>query len=292
MPVEPVELPTAGDGRARVSLSGCMGRVAAAGLLSAPSRRPACPGSRRPWRGPPAGRWWRGGCRGTGAARRRRRAARAARTPSPRTLTATTSGCAPRSVAGTRREPRPARRHVPRAASPAHASPDGQAPRARRRDAGRLPASMRGEAADTVRGLRRLAAIPRDLKTCRACARAARAAADLRRFYGEGQRRFGVRWTVLAAVNFVESAFGRVRVPARPAPEGPMQFLPSTWRAFGMGGDIDDPQDRSSAPRTPEPIRLPRRTSTARCFTSTPPATTSARSARSPRGCAPASAPS
>ena len=108
----------------------------------------------------------------------------------------------------------------------------------------RLPASVRGEARDTVRGLRRLAAIPRDLEHLPRL-RTARpaAAADLRRFYGEGQRRFGVHWTVLASVNFVESAFGRVRSASESGARGPMQFLPSTWRAYGMGGDIDDPRD-------------------------------------------------
>jgi membrane-bound lytic murein transglycosylase B len=108
----------------------------------------------------------------------------------------------------------------------------------------RLPRSVRGEAADTVRGLRRLAAIPRDLDHLPRL-RAARAApaADLRRFYDEGQRRFGVHWTILASVNFVESAFGRVRSASEAGARGPMQFLPSTWRAYGMGGDIDDPHD-------------------------------------------------
>jgi membrane-bound lytic murein transglycosylase B len=108
----------------------------------------------------------------------------------------------------------------------------------------RLPASVRGEAGDTVRGLRRLAAIPRDLEHLPRL-RVARAApaTDLRRFYGEGQRRFGVHWTVLAAVNFVESSFGRVRSASEAGARGPMQFLPATWRQYGMGGDIDDPRD-------------------------------------------------
>jgi membrane-bound lytic murein transglycosylase B len=44
-------------------------------------------------------------------------------------------------------------------------------------------------------------------------------------------------------VNFVESAFGRIRSASEAGARGPMQFLPSTWRAFGMGGSIDDPHD-------------------------------------------------
>ena len=68
-------------------------------------------------------------------------------------------------------------------------------------------------------------------------------AAELRSAYEEGQRRFGVHWSVLAAVNFVESAFGRVRSASEAGARGPMQFLPATWRAYGLGGDIDDPRD-------------------------------------------------
>lgn len=61
--------------------------------------------------------------------------------------------------------------------------------------------------------------------------------------YREAQRSFGVQWPVLAAVNFVESAFGRLRNSSAAGAQGPMQFIPSTWRAYGMGGDINDPHD-------------------------------------------------
>jgi hypothetical protein len=46
-----------------------------------------------------------------------------------------------------------------------------------------------------------------------------------------------------AAVNFVESAFGRVRSSSSAGVQGPMQFLPSTWAAHGLGGDVHDPRD-------------------------------------------------
>ena len=61
--------------------------------------------------------------------------------------------------------------------------------------------------------------------------------------YREAQRRFGVPWNVLAAVNFVESAFNKLRSNSTAGAQGPMQFLPSTWRAYGLGGDVHDPHD-------------------------------------------------
>ena len=66
---------------------------------------------------------------------------------------------------------------------------------------------------------------------------------DLLRYYRAAQTRFGVRWQVLAAVNLVESAFGRVRNPSVAGAQGPMQFMPATWRAYGLGGEVKDPRD-------------------------------------------------
>jgi membrane-bound lytic murein transglycosylase B len=48
---------------------------------------------------------------------------------------------------------------------------------------------------------------------------------------------------LLAAVNFVESGFGRLRNRSISGARGPMQFIPSTWAAYGLGGDISDPRD-------------------------------------------------
>jgi membrane-bound lytic murein transglycosylase B len=108
----------------------------------------------------------------------------------------------------------------------------------------RLPGDVRAEARDTVLGRRALAAIPRSpgrLPPIRIADAAP--AAELRRDYAEAQRRFGVDWSVLASINFVESAFGRLRSASQAGARGPMQFLPATWRAYGLGGNIDDPRD-------------------------------------------------
>jgi membrane-bound lytic murein transglycosylase B len=62
-------------------------------------------------------------------------------------------------------------------------------------------------------------------------------------YYRAAQRRFGVRWSLLAAVNFVETAFNKLRNESATGAQGPMQFMPATWRAYGLGGDIHDPHD-------------------------------------------------
>jgi membrane-bound lytic murein transglycosylase B len=62
-------------------------------------------------------------------------------------------------------------------------------------------------------------------------------------YYREAQRRFGVGRHVLAAVNLVESSFGRLRNHSVAGARGPMQFMPATWRAYGLGGNIDEPRD-------------------------------------------------
>ncbi len=66
---------------------------------------------------------------------------------------------------------------------------------------------------------------------------------ELLRSYREGERRFGVDWHVLAAINLVESSFGRARSASVAGARGPMQFIPSTWRLYGLGGNVYDPHD-------------------------------------------------
>ncbi|MFD1930783.1 transglycosylase SLT domain-containing protein [Nonomuraea mangrovi] len=65
----------------------------------------------------------------------------------------------------------------------------------------------------------------------------------LRGYLLQADRRFGVDWEVLAAIMLVETRFGRVRSASSTGAQGPMQFMPGTWRQYGMGGDVHDARD-------------------------------------------------
>jgi membrane-bound lytic murein transglycosylase B len=71
----------------------------------------------------------------------------------------------------------------------------------------------------------------------------ARPAPQLLSYYREAQRRFEIPWNVLAAVNFVETKFGKLRSASAAGAQGPMQFMPATWRRYGLGGDVQDAHD-------------------------------------------------
>ena len=61
--------------------------------------------------------------------------------------------------------------------------------------------------------------------------------------YREAETAFGIPWRYLAAINLVETGTGRIRGTSSAGAQGPMQFLPATWVAYGAGGDINDTRD-------------------------------------------------
>ena len=65
----------------------------------------------------------------------------------------------------------------------------------------------------------------------------------LRGYFEAAEERFGVDWEMLAAVMLIETRMGRVVSHSSAGAQGPMQFLPSTWDAYGLGGDVRDARD-------------------------------------------------
>jgi soluble lytic murein transglycosylase-like protein len=72
---------------------------------------------------------------------------------------------------------------------------------------------------------------------------APRPAEELMGYYRKAESTFGVGWNYLAAINLVETAFGRIAGVSTAGAQGPMQFMPATFAAYGGGGDITSPHD-------------------------------------------------
>ena len=116
-------------------------------------------------------------------------------------------------------------------------------PRLAERVLARLGGALRREAAAITTAGAKLRSLVTPLKPpVKLKTGPAEPAGRLLRHYRRAERRFGVEWEVLAAVNYVETKFGRVRSSSSAGAQGPMQFLPSTWDAYGLGGDVDDPR--------------------------------------------------
>jgi soluble lytic murein transglycosylase-like protein len=60
-------------------------------------------------------------------------------------------------------------------------------------------------------------------------------------YFKSTQARFDVPWQYLAAIEFVETKFGRIRGLSTAGAAGPMQFLPATWARYGRG-NVNDPR--------------------------------------------------
>lgn len=62
-------------------------------------------------------------------------------------------------------------------------------------------------------------------------------------YYHEAESASGVGWNYLAAINLIETRFGSIQGVSTAGAQGPMQFLPATFAAYGQGGDIHSPRD-------------------------------------------------
>ena len=60
--------------------------------------------------------------------------------------------------------------------------------------------------------------------------------------YKEGEAKYGVPWYYLASINLIETRMGRIRGDSSAGAQGPMQFIPQTWAAYGQG-DVNSPHD-------------------------------------------------
>jgi soluble lytic murein transglycosylase-like protein len=65
---------------------------------------------------------------------------------------------------------------------------------------------------------------------------------ELLRYYQEAEAEFGVPWNYLAAIHLVETRMGRIRGASVAGAQGPMQFMPGTWAAYGEG-DVNSNRD-------------------------------------------------
>jgi hypothetical protein len=65
---------------------------------------------------------------------------------------------------------------------------------------------------------------------------------DLARYYRDAETEFGVPWSYLAAIHLVETRMGRIRGTSVAGAQGPMQFMPGTWAAYGEG-DVNSDRD-------------------------------------------------
>ena len=68
-------------------------------------------------------------------------------------------------------------------------------------------------------------------------------AEELLGYYRQAAAEFGIAWQYLASIHLVETRMGRIRGVSSAGAQGPMQFMPATWRAYGGGGDIHSNRD-------------------------------------------------
>ncbi len=67
-------------------------------------------------------------------------------------------------------------------------------------------------------------------------------ASELRALYEAAEAETGIGWSFLAAINLIETGFGRIDGLSTAGAQGPMQFLPTTWEEVS-DGNIEDAAD-------------------------------------------------
>ena len=67
-------------------------------------------------------------------------------------------------------------------------------------------------------------------------------AEELLGYYREAEAATGVGWNYLAAINLIETRLGSIAGVSSAGAQGPMQFMPQTWAAYGRG-DVNAPRD-------------------------------------------------
>jgi membrane-bound lytic murein transglycosylase B len=109
-----------------------------------------------------------------------------------------------------------------------------------------VPASLHATVVANLRARRELRAIidpaPKNLLPAWRI-RAPAPAGELLAWYHAAGAHFGVGWQYLAAVNLIETTFGKIHGVSASGAQGPMQFLPETWARYGAGGEVTDPHD-------------------------------------------------
>ena len=65
-------------------------------------------------------------------------------------------------------------------------------------------------------------------------------AEELLGYYREAEAEHGVPWSILAAINLNETRMGQLRGLSPVGAQGPMQFMPPTWKAYGKGDPNND----------------------------------------------------
>lgn len=65
---------------------------------------------------------------------------------------------------------------------------------------------------------------------------------ELLGYYRSAEAEFGVPWYYLASIHLVETRMGRIRGTSTAGAQGPMQFMPATWAAYGRG-DVNSNKD-------------------------------------------------